>query len=74
MTPALEARPVVTSYQEDELPVGIVTLKMLQGIPGIGRLGQLELVTGGLHPSDTFQSLLRHLKAQLVVQEVGLLF
>jgi hypothetical protein len=37
--PLGEALPVVGTYQKDECVLGVVTMKVLQGVPGIAGTG-----------------------------------
>ena len=71
MGPTVEGEPVVGSDNQHELVARIVGLEVLQGVIGIGRLGQPELVVGGFEVRLAFEGLLRHKEPQVVVEQVG---
>jgi len=71
MVPTMEVGPVVASYQQDKLMLRIVLSQMLQRVPRVRRLGQLELVVACHDTFLTLQRQLCHLQPQTVVEQVG---
>lgn len=59
--PLAEALPVVSTYEQYEPAVGIVTAHRLKGVPHIRRTGHAKLIVGGMHALLAFERKLYHL-------------
>ena len=69
--PFVEGSPVVASYEEGEADVGEVLAQRLQRVPGVGRLGHVELIVACLEFWLVGNGLFCHLEPQFVCQQVG---
>ena len=70
MGPPVEGEPVVGSDDKHKLLIWIVGLEMLQRVPRIGRLGEVELVIGGFEARLTEQGTLREEQSLVIVEQV----
>ena len=69
--PTAEREPVVSPYDEGELTVGMVSLEMLQRVPGVRRLGQAELVVGSHEPPLPLEGYPCDGEPLVIIEKVG---
>lgn len=70
ISPAVERQPVVSANDEHKLAFGKIEGEILECVPHVRRLGEMELVVGGYESRTVMERLAGELKAQLVGKEV----
>jgi hypothetical protein len=69
----MEIGEVVATNNKNKLMLGVCLMQMLQGVPGVGRTGQVKLEIGGTEVGIVFESQSDEMQSDVLVEQVGVM-